>query len=142
MKIIFIGSIMFSEAMLKKLISLNCDICGVITKDKHGINADYVNLIEICKAHNIPYWITNDVNSPSTLSWIREKNVDIIFCFGWSQILKKDILTITPMGVIGFHPAHLPQNRGRHPLIWALALGLQQTASTFFGSGKMVSDEV
>ena len=36
------------------------------------------------------------------------------------------------MGVIGYHPASLPQNRGRHPFIWALVLGLNQSASTFF----------
>jgi methionyl-tRNA formyltransferase len=36
------------------------------------------------------------------------------------------------MGVLGYHPAALPQNRGRHPIVWALALGLQKTASTFF----------
>jgi methionyl-tRNA formyltransferase len=35
-------------------------------------------------------------------------------------------------GVVGFHPATLPANRGRHPLIWALVLGLEKTASTFF----------
>lgn len=34
--------------------------------------------------------------------------------------------------LIGFHPANLPQNRGRHPIIWALFLSLQETASTFF----------
>ena len=36
------------------------------------------------------------------------------------------------MGVLGFHPSELPKNRGRHPLIWALALGLKKSASTFF----------
>ena len=36
------------------------------------------------------------------------------------------------MGVVGFHPSYLPQNRGRHPLIWALVLGLKESASTFF----------
>lgn len=51
-------------------------------------------------------------------------------------------------GVIGFHPAKLPQNRGRHPLIWALALGLDETASTFFrmdegaDSGDIVSQKI
>ena len=34
--------------------------------------------------------------------------------------------------MIGFHPASLPLNRGRHPIIWALALGLKKTSSTFF----------
>ena len=36
------------------------------------------------------------------------------------------------MGIVGYHPAALPSNRGRHPLIWALVLGLTETASTFF----------
>ena len=42
------------------------------------------------------------------------------------------MIYITPIGVIGYHPAALPANRGRHPIIWALALGLSETASTFF----------
>jgi methionyl-tRNA formyltransferase len=33
---------------------------------------------------------------------------------------------------VGYHPTLLPDNRGRHPLIWALALGLRETGSTFF----------
>ena len=45
---------------------------------------------------------------------------------------KEDILKIPHLGVIGYHPAELPKNRGRHPIIWALALGLKKTASTFF----------
>ncbi len=35
------------------------------------------------------------------------------------------------MGVIGCHDTMLPQNRGRHPIIWALALGLKETGQTF-----------
>ena len=39
---------------------------------------------------------------------------------------------MTKFGVVGFHPALLPKNRGRHPLIWAKILGLKRTGSTFF----------
>jgi methionyl-tRNA formyltransferase len=35
-------------------------------------------------------------------------------------------------GVVGFHPTALPKNRGRHPIIWSLVLGLEETAATFF----------
>lgn len=41
-------------------------------------------------------------------------------------------MDLFPKGVVGFHPAALPRNRGRHPIIWALALGLSETASSFF----------
>ena len=36
------------------------------------------------------------------------------------------------MGIVGYYPAALPSNRGRHPLIWALVLCLTETASTLF----------
>jgi len=42
------------------------------------------------------------------------------------------LLGSAPLGVVGFHPSELPQNRGRHPIIWALILGLERTGSTFF----------
>src|SRR5690606_14558084 len=38
---------------------------------------------------------------------------------------------------VGYHPTQLPYNRGRHPIIWTIVLGLRQTASTFF----MITDE-
>ena len=46
--------------------------------------------------------------------------------------MKEELIRLFPAGAVGFHPAKLPDNRGRHPLIWALALGLKETASTFF----------
>lgn len=52
------------------------------------------------------------------------------------------------MGVVGFHPSLLPCNRGRHPIIWALALGLKETGSTFFfmdegaDSGDILSQKI
>ena len=70
------------------------------------------------------------------------------FCFGWSRLIREPLLSLAPLGVIGFHPAALPANRGRHPIIWALVLGLNQTASTFFkmdkgaDSGDIVSQVV
>ena len=51
------------------------------------------------------------------------------------------------MGVLGYHPSKLPKNRGRHPLIWALALGIKKSASTFFfmdegaDSGEILSQK-
>jgi methionyl-tRNA formyltransferase len=47
-------------------------------------------------------------------------------------LIKKELLELAPMGIVGYHPAKLPENRGRHPLIWALFLGMKQSASTFF----------
>lgn len=132
MKILFIGTVQFSLQMLGRLTGHNVDIIGVVSKKESPFNADFADLTPLCEKNGIPYLLADDINGPDALAWIRERNPDIIFCFGWSSILGKELLDLAPNGVIGFHPAALPRNRGRHPIIWALVLGLEETASTFF----------
>ncbi len=147
MKILFIGTVEFSKIALKKLIELNAQVVGVCTKEKSEFNSDFADLRPLCEKNKIPYKFTDNVNSKDNCDWIKSFNPDIIFCFGWSNLLKKNILTLAPMGVLGFHPSELPKNRGRHPLIWALALGLKKSASTFFfmnegiDSGEILSQK-
>ena len=147
MKILFIGTVEFSKIALQKLIELNAQVVGVCTKEKSEFNSDFADLRPLCEKNKIPFKYANDINSKDDCQWIKSLNPDIIFCFGWSNLLKKDILTLAPMGVLGFHPSKLPKNRGRHPLIWALALGLKKSASTFFfmdegiDSGEILSQK-
>ena len=132
MKIIFIGTVKFSRITLQKLINLNAQVVGVCTKEKSKFNSDFEDLSFFCKKNGIPFRYLGKNILKDDYDWIKSLNPDIIFCFGWSHLLKKDILKLPPMGVLGYHPAQLPYNRGRHPLIWALALGLKKSASTFF----------
>lgn len=132
MRIVFIGTVEFSLKALEKLVDINANVIGVCTKEKSNFNSDFADLTPICQSNKIPYVYADDINSKETIRWIKSLNPDIIFCFGWSSLIKYELLNLAPMGVIGYHPSSLPQNRGRHPLIWALALGLKQSASTFF----------
>ena len=147
MRILYIGSVIFSFKILEKLTSINANIVGVITKNKSNFNSDFFDLSDFSNNNNFPVHISNDVNSEETLNWIKTINPEIIFCFGWSNLLKKTILNISPNGVLGYHPSLLPFNKGRHPLIWAKVLGLKKTGSTFFfmdegaDSGDIVSQK-
>lgn len=132
MRIVFIGSVYFSKFTLLKLIDLDANIVGIITKSGSSFNSDFEDLSTIALKFNIPYKIVKDINHENNVLWIKQTNPDIIFCFGWSSLLKKEILHLAPMGILGYHPALLPANRGRHPLIWAKVLGLEKTGSTFF----------
>ena len=132
MRIVFIGTVEFSFNVLQKLIDLGANIVGVCTKASSSFHNDFADLQPLCKQYDINCFLTDDINAKETISWIKAANPDIIFCFGWSSLIRKELLSIAPMGVVGYHPAKLPQNRGRHPLIWALALGLRKSASTFF----------
>lgn len=148
MRVVFIGSVKFSQILLEELISLNVEIVGICCTKYSNFNSDHYDLSPIAKKNNIPVKNCRNINDEETLIWISNKKPDIIFCFGWSQLLSKNILNLPSMGCIGYHPTKLPDNRGRHPLIWALILGLKETGSTFFflregaDSGDIISQRV
>lgn len=132
MKILFIGSVEFSLRALERTVEIGGDVVGVCTLKDSSFNSDFCDLSKYSKEHNIPCRYVDDINSEESIKWMSEIGSDVVFCFGWSRLLNDEVLSISPIGVIGFHPAALPANRGRHPIIWALALGLKNTASTFF----------
>lgn len=133
MKIFFVGSVLFSRILLEELLKIdNIDIVGIATKSKSTFNSDHSDLSDLAKNNNIPYEYVGDINNSETIKWINSLIPDVIFCFGWSSLIKKELLESCQLGVIGYHPSLLPKNRGRHPIIWALCLGLSQTGSTFF----------
>jgi methionyl-tRNA formyltransferase len=136
MRIFLIGNVIFSYYALEKLINLKANVVGVVTKESSSLNADHADLTPLCIKNNIPYKYVKDVNHENNITYIKNLMPDVIYCFGWSNLIKEELLHLAPFGVIGFHPSALPFNRGRHPIIWALALGLKKTSSTFFVMDK------
>lgn len=130
MRIVFIGCVKSSEIFLKAVHRTSAEIVGVVTKSISNFNADHVSLIPFCKNNSIPYLDYN--GNDELLAWVNTKKPDLIYCFGWSYLLPKKIIDYPSLGSVGYHPALLPKNRGRHPIIWAIALGLKETGSTFF----------
>ena len=147
MKIVFIGSVYFSFKMLEHLIKMKANVVGVVSKSQSNFNADFYDLNPLCKKFNLPILITNDINHKVVIQWIDDLQPEVIYCFGWSNIIKKQVLNIPNKGIVGFHPTLLPLNRGRHPLIWAKVLGLKKSGTTFFmmdegaDSGPIISQK-
>ena len=149
MRTALIGCVKSSEMALKTLSDIeNVELCGVVTKSNSAMNADFVDLTNWCEDSNTPYYLYDDSSAEGIKHFLNELSLDVIFCIGWSHLIEESVLDCAKYGVIGFHPAKLPENRGRHPLIWALALGLEETASTFFridkgtDSGDIVSQKL
>lgn len=148
MRILFVGTVKFSLDALQCIWQENAQIVGVITQSSSGNSSDFVKIKPFCQQNGIDCLETNNINTKEVKNWAKKRNPDVIFCFGWSQIIRKEFLSIAPMGVIGFHPAELPKNRGRHPLIWALFVGLEKTATSFFfmdegaDSGDLLSQKI
>jgi methionyl-tRNA formyltransferase len=148
MKILFIGTVLFSKNILDEIIRSKNEVVGVVGKKKSGFNSDYYDIVKYSKLKKIDSVYTNNINSSKTIKWIKRKRPDIIFCIGWSQLLKKQILKLPHKGVIGYHPSDLPKNRGRHPIIWSLVLGLHKIGSCFFymnqkaDAGRIISKKI
>ena len=132
MRVVFIGSVEFSELLLRHVLELGVSVVGVCTLKDSLFNSDHCDLGPLALQHGIPLLYVSDINSSETNKWIKDQQPDMIFCFGWSKLIDPTILASAPYGVLGYHPTMLPKNRGRHPIIWALVLGLQRTGSTFF----------
>ncbi|MGE4499365.1 methionyl-tRNA formyltransferase [Hydrogenovibrio thermophilus] len=132
MKVLVIGAVDFSLHCLNILNQAGADIVGVVSTEQPERYSDYADMEPLCCQHGWPFQRVTDINSPVTLDWIGQRQPDVIFCLGWSQLIKTSLLAQPPLGVIGAHPSLLPHNRGRHPLIWALVLGLEKTGLSFF----------
>jgi methionyl-tRNA formyltransferase len=131
--ILFIGCVEFSQKSLDAVLAIrDVSVVGIITRTSSKFNSDFFSLEKTALERDIPCLVLQDNNQDVMYDWINQIQPDVIYCFGWSYLLNNRIISLPKKGTVGFHPAELPFNRGRHPLIWALALGLEKTASTFF----------
>lgn len=129
----FIGNVQSSKHALATLLELpQVNMIGVLTQRQSCFNSDFSDISGIATNAGVPVYFIEDIEIAPLAHLIRNADVDLVFAIGWSRLLSQDILGAARLGVVGYHPADLPRNRGRHPLIWALVLGLKQTASTFF----------
>ena len=86
MKAVFIGSVEFSFRSLEKLIAMGVDLVGVCAKKSSAYNSDFFDLKPLCNKNKIPCFYTEDINSITTVQWIKNLNPDIIFCFEFCLI--------------------------------------------------------
>lgn len=135
MRIGFIGCVESSARFLTALLNASnkpFEVVGVVTLSASKLNADFVDLTPMCRQFNVPLHYEDPKDRAASHMFLSALKPDVVFCMGWSHLLADSMLSLAPLGVVGFHPAKLPQNRGRHPIVWALALGLTETASTLF----------
>ena len=129
---IFIGSVEYSAQCLKALIEMDINIVDIMCpyKEVSKFNSDYSDLGEVAGkyAKNVYYFKNIKYEAPH----IKKLKPDVIFVLGLSQIIPEQVLEIPTIGCIGSHPALLPQNRGRHPIVWAIANGLKRSGITLF----------
>lgn len=134
MQIAFIGAVEFSRRCLAATLEAGGEVVLVVAPpaEKARRNADWADLQGLAAEKGLPFQLCANVNDPAVVQGLRAAKPDVLFVFGLSQLVGPELLAIPRLGVIGSHPSLLPEGRGRHPLIWALALGLRETGLSFF----------
>ncbi|MFA5093793.1 MAG: methionyl-tRNA formyltransferase [Candidatus Omnitrophota bacterium] len=129
---VFIGSVEFSASCLKAMLEEGVNIVEIMCPVKLSAahNNDYNDLAVPAVRYGKKVHYFRNVSEEA--NHIKAAKPDVIFVIGFSQIVPESILRIPAIGCIGSHPALLPQNRGRHPLVWALANGLKKSGMTLF----------
>lgn len=121
----FVGSVAFSARCLEALYEIpEADIVAVLAPSAAPANSDFIDLGSVTARHGRQ--IRRIKRIAEEAEFLNGLALDVLFVFGLSQILPSSVLRAPRMGCIGSHPALLPQNRGRHPLIWTLANGLSR----------------
>lgn len=77
----------------------------------------------VAKKYNVPVHRTEDVNSESFRTMLKDLGVEFIVSISGTQLYKKDLRMQTPFGIVNCHGALLPKYRGLMPSFWTLANG-------------------
>ena len=93
MKILLIGSVEFLLRALEKIVKIGGNVVGVCILKKSLFYSDFCGLSKYSANRNIPCLYVDDINSESTIEWVSKINPDVIFRFGWSRLLKNEILS-------------------------------------------------
>lgn len=141
MKVIVIGAVGTTAITIEKLHEHAFEIVGVLGHEPLNKNrvAGLNNLRQICENLSLEYLGFQKINDFENLKWAKEKQADIIFAVGFSQLLSSEWLNLTIKGCVGFHPTHLPRGRGRAPIAWSI-LEESKAAANFFLIGQGADD--
>jgi methionyl-tRNA formyltransferase len=103
-----------------------------LPESKSQRHSDFVDLGSLAASHDVPVIRAANSNAPEVLDQLRALELDYVFVIGWSQICKPAFLQLPSRGAIGYHPAPLPENRGRAVIPWTILQGRTETGATLF----------
>jgi methionyl-tRNA formyltransferase len=107
------------------------DLVGIVSMPKESRPDNSHDLGPYAASIGAAYLEVADINSRDARTSIAGLQPDITYSM-WPKLLEEPAITLARLGTIGTHCTELPANRGRHPLHWMLALGLERGAVSFF----------
>lgn len=127
------GSPGFAVPILKELLAYH-HVVGVITQPDRpagrGLKPKPPPVKELALAYDIPILQPESLRREEAITWIKEKNPDVIVVAAFGQILPPAVLKIPSRGCLNVHASLLPRYRGAAPIPAAILNGDRETGIT------------
>ncbi len=152
MKVVFLGSTKYSEALLLHLIEIGVELVAIASIPEHFSisysdtpvrNTNFADLQHYSKQLNIPHFEVDSVKGKRLQDYsdaLKVLNPDIILVLGWYYMLPKRVREIARLGAWGIHASLLPKYAGGAPLVWAMINGESTSGVTLFRFEDGVDD--
>lgn len=132
-RIMFMGTPSFAVPCLQALVG-HYEIVAVVTQPdrpaRRGRRLVASAVKNAALAYDLPLMQPESLRQEEVIAEIRELQPQVIVVAAYGQILRPQVLSIPPSGVINVHPSLLPKYRGASPIAGALLAGEEKTGVT------------
>ncbi len=133
-RIVFMGTPDFAVPALRSLVDSGHRVTVVVTQPDRprgrGLKPTPSPVKELAQSRGIPVLQPESVNRPDVAGRIRDGSPDLMVVVAFGQILKTDLLSMPPWGVLNIHASLLPRHRGAAPIQWAVLEDDRRTGLT------------
>ena len=145
-KIIFFGTPDFATESLRKILSQDYNVCGVVTSpDKmsgRGMKIHKSPIKLLAEEHNLNIIQTNNLNDDNFYRELKDLEPDLFVVVAFKKLPEK-IWKIPKYGTFNVHASLLPNYRGAAPINWVLINGEKETGlTTFFIDNRIDCGEI
>lgn len=136
MKILFLGTPDSALPILKKLITTNHEIVGVITqparKSGRGLDLKESAVADFATQNGLNLFSPEKIDEEYFEQNLKSLNADIAIVVAFGQILKSSLLSKLKFGWVNIHYSLLPKYRGAAPVQRAILQGAKEIGVSFF----------
>ena len=143
MKVVFLGTPEFALNVLEGIYGSHHEVVAVVCQPSKPVGRGGKVVDPPTKvfadAHGIPCFQFSKI-SKEGVDDLKSLNADIMVTAAYGQILSKEVLEITPNGVVNVHASLLPNYRGSSPIQWAILRGEKKTGVTIMRTNVGIDD--
>jgi methionyl-tRNA formyltransferase len=133
-KLVFLGTPEFAVPSLERTVGAGHEVVAVYTQPDRpkgrGQKEAMPPVKEAALRLGIPVYQPERVRRPEVVEQLRSMAPEAMVVVGYGQIFSREILDISPRGMINVHASLLPKYRGAAPIQWAIARGETRTGVT------------